>query len=80
MKLTKVRKIEGDIDVLRNDLQVALGVEDKEVVINRLTGHIIVKVRLFFIHYILLHCLNCKNLRRWRRIEDYFAKPVRNGG
>jgi len=43
MKLTKLRRIEGDVAALRRDLQEALGMEDKEVVINQLTRHIIVK-------------------------------------
>lgn len=43
LKQTRLRKIEGDINVLRAHLQKALGLEDKEVVINQLTRHIIVK-------------------------------------
>lgn len=43
MKLTKLRRIEGDVNVLRKDLQLALGMDEKEVVINQLTRHIIVK-------------------------------------
>jgi len=43
LKQTKLRRIEGDINVLRTDLQIALGVEEKEVTINQLTKHIIVK-------------------------------------
>ncbi|KAL3426248.1 mitochondrial large ribosomal subunit l49 [Phlyctema vagabunda] len=43
MKLTKVRKIEGDVSVLRAELQEALGLGEKEVVINQLTKQIIVK-------------------------------------
>ena len=42
---TKVRRIEGDIMALKTDLQRALGLEDKEIVINQLTQHIIIKVR-----------------------------------
>jgi large subunit ribosomal protein L49 len=45
MKLTKLRRIEGDVNVLRDDLQQALGMDQKEVVINQLTKQIIVKVR-----------------------------------
>lgn len=41
---TKVRRIEGDIMALKTDLQRALGLEDKEIVINQLTQHIIIKV------------------------------------
>jgi large subunit ribosomal protein L49 len=44
LKQTKLRRIEGDINVLRTDLQIALGVEEKEVTINQLTKHIIIKV------------------------------------
>jgi hypothetical protein len=44
MKLTKLRRIEGDVNVLREDLERYLRVDPKECVINRLTGQIIVKV------------------------------------
>jgi large subunit ribosomal protein L49 len=44
MKLTKLRRIEGDVTALRNDLREALGMDEKEVTINQLTRHIIVKV------------------------------------
>lgn len=50
-QLTKVQKTEGDLDALRNDLAIALNVSEvrgkpgPEVTLNRLTGHIIVKVR-----------------------------------
>ena len=44
MKLTKLRRIEGDVNALRNDLLEALGLDEKEVRINQLTRHIIVKV------------------------------------
>ena len=44
MKLTKLRRIEGDVNALRTELQEALGLEQKEVVINQLTRQIIVKV------------------------------------
>jgi len=43
MKLTKLRKIEGDVNVLRSDLQKALGMTEQQVVINQLTRQIIVK-------------------------------------
>jgi len=43
MKLTKLRKIEGDVNVLRSDLQNALGLTEQQVVINQLTRQIIVK-------------------------------------
>lgn len=44
MKLTKLRRIEGDVNALRNDLRAALELDEKEVTINQLTRHIIVKV------------------------------------
>jgi large subunit ribosomal protein L49 len=43
-KETKLRKIEGDIDTLRVQLRDALQVNDKDININRLTNHIIIKV------------------------------------
>lgn len=44
LKQTRLRKIEGDITKLKDDLQQALGItEDKEIQINQLTRHIIVK-------------------------------------
>ncbi|KAF8857033.1 hypothetical protein BDZ45DRAFT_691219 [Acephala macrosclerotiorum] len=43
MKLTKIRRIEGDANALRRDLVVALGLEEKEVVVNQLTRHVVVK-------------------------------------
>jgi hypothetical protein len=42
-----VKKIEGNIAQLREDLKVALGIEeDREIQVNHLTRHIIVKVCL----------------------------------
>lgn len=43
MALTKIRKIEGDINALRNDLQEWFGVKENEVVVNQLTKHILIK-------------------------------------
>ncbi|TVY68895.1 54S ribosomal protein img2 [Lachnellula suecica] len=44
MHITKVKHIEGDIEALKADLQKTLKLKDaKEVVINQLTRHIIVK-------------------------------------
>ncbi|OOQ91845.1 putative mitochondrial large ribosomal subunit L49 [Penicillium brasilianum] len=44
-QLTKIQKTEGDLDALRSDLALTLGVDNRspDVSINRLTGHIIVK-------------------------------------
>jgi large subunit ribosomal protein L49 len=44
MKLTRLKRIEGDVNALRNDLREAFGMDEKEVTINQLTRHIIVKV------------------------------------
>lgn len=45
-QLTKIQKTEGDMDALRSDLAQTLGVDLRgpEVSINRLNGHIVVKV------------------------------------
>lgn len=49
LKQTRVKKIEGNIAKLREDLKVALGIEeDREIQVNHLTRHIIVKVCSFF--------------------------------
>lgn len=42
---TRIRKIDGDIMRLRDQLQEHLKLESKDVVVNRLTRHIIIKVR-----------------------------------
>jgi large subunit ribosomal protein L49 len=49
-QLTKIQKTEGDLDALRDDLAYSLGVDVRspDVSINRLNGHIIVKVRAFY--------------------------------
>ncbi|CZR64261.1 uncharacterized protein PAC_14159 [Phialocephala subalpina] len=44
MKLTKIRRIEGDVNAFRRDLMIGLGLGEEEVVINQLTRHVIVKV------------------------------------
>ena len=42
---TRIRKIEGDVEMLREELVASLALKEETVKINRLTGHIIVKVR-----------------------------------
>lgn len=42
---TRIRKIEGDVGKLREELVASLALKEETVVINRLTGHIIIKVR-----------------------------------
>lgn len=46
---TRVRKIEGDIMALRDDLRQALCLKEEHITINQLTRHIIIKVILSFI-------------------------------
>ena len=41
---TRIRKIDGSINDLRNELQVALGLKEEHIVINQITRHIIIKV------------------------------------
>jgi large subunit ribosomal protein L49 len=55
LKLTKVRKIEGDINTLRSHLLEALQLGEKEIEINRLTNHIIIKASHRFFVYEWLH-------------------------
>lgn len=43
---TRVRKIDGDIKALKDDLQRALSIKEEHIVINQLTRHIIIKVGL----------------------------------
>ncbi|KEQ77371.1 hypothetical protein M436DRAFT_35589, partial [Aureobasidium namibiae CBS 147.97] len=43
MKLTRVKKIDGNIDILRDALQAELKVPEAECVINRLTNHVMIK-------------------------------------
>jgi len=43
LKQTRLRKIEGNISLLRTHLQQALGLEQKDVAVNQLTRHIIIK-------------------------------------
>jgi large subunit ribosomal protein L49 len=62
LKQTRVRKIEGNIAVLRDDIQNALQMDRKDVVINGLTRQIIIKVSFIkrkkhiAISYIALLC------------------------
>ncbi|KAA6411730.1 MAG: mitochondrial large ribosomal subunit [Lasallia pustulata] len=42
-KLTRLRKIDGDLAVLRSDLQQALQLKDEHIAINQLTRHIVIK-------------------------------------
>lgn len=51
LKQTKVRRIEGNINVLRTELQEALGLEKEDVVINQLTQQIIIKVGFMKLHF-----------------------------
>ena len=42
---TRIRKIEGNVEKLREEIVATLALREETVVINRLTGHIIIKVR-----------------------------------
>ncbi|KHJ31969.1 putative mitochondrial large ribosomal subunit [Erysiphe necator] len=42
-KITRIRKIQGNLQELRNDLRKALNLTDKECTINSTTGHVLVK-------------------------------------
>lgn len=44
LKQTRIRKIEGNVQILKKQLQEELGLDEKDVVINSLTKHIIIKV------------------------------------
>jgi large subunit ribosomal protein L49 len=41
--VTRVKKIDGKSEILRDELRELLGLAEKEVVINRTTGHIMIK-------------------------------------
>lgn len=43
---TKIRKIEGRVEDLRDELRRVLGLKEEQVVVNQLTKHIIIKVGL----------------------------------
>lgn len=44
-----MRKIEGDVNLLKSDLQAALGVKEGDVTVNQLARQVIVKVRYDFL-------------------------------
>ena len=43
LRQTRVKKISGSIDALRDALQAALAVPETECVINRVTNHVVIK-------------------------------------
>ena len=43
LKMTRVKKVDGDRMKLRNALKTALQVREKDCVINSVTGHIMIK-------------------------------------
>lgn len=43
MLLTRVKKIDGSVEALRDELKTALGLDAKEVVVNGLTRHVMLK-------------------------------------
>ncbi len=44
LRQTRIRKIDGDVIKLRNDMQKALGLMEDLIVINPVTRHILIKV------------------------------------
>jgi len=43
LQQTRIRKIDGSINDLRSELQLALGLKDEHITINHTTRHIIIK-------------------------------------
>lgn len=43
MLLTRVKKIDGNVEALRDELKSALGLPGKEVTVNFLTKHVMLK-------------------------------------
>lgn len=43
MLLTRVKKVDGSVEALRDELRTVLGLEEKQVVINPLTRHVMLK-------------------------------------
>ena len=43
MPLTRVKKIDGNVEALRDELTMALGLDAKGVVVNSLTKHVMLK-------------------------------------
>ena len=58
---TRIRKIRGDVNVLREQLRTFLHLKKEDAVINQVTGHIILKVRLH-----LNSTKHGRNLFLWR--------------
>ena len=56
---TRIRKIEGNVERLREEIVKSLGIRGDLAVINRLTGHIIIKV----CHYAKVLSMVCRPLR-----------------
>lgn len=75
--LTRLRKIDGDITKLKGELQQALGLDDRQISINQLTNHIIIKASLkpalLFAHQSLVLTFGCyrdgnakRSINSWR--------------
>ncbi|KAK5713927.1 54S ribosomal protein img2, mitochondrial [Elasticomyces elasticus] len=43
LKITRVRKIDGRREVLRDELRTELGLQEKDAVVNAITGHVVLK-------------------------------------
>lgn len=78
---TKIQKTEGDVDALRSDLALYLGLEsgdpraptNPDVSLNRLNGHITVKVCLRSSEYRVVFCgigrIKLTHIQGWRKPE-----------
>ena len=64
---TKIRKIEGDVEKLKDEIRTALDLKEELVVINHLTGHIIIKVGA-----IKFYCM-----MRGRRVEIHSTTSIK---
>jgi large subunit ribosomal protein L49 len=75
LKQTKVRKIEGDIKLLRAHLQQALGLKENEVTINQLTQQIIIRVcgSILWDRYELLLIIYDYRATRNRRSRSFWT-------
>ncbi|KAI4165069.1 MAG: hypothetical protein LQ342_001346 [Letrouitia transgressa] len=74
---TRIRKIEGDIALLKAELQLALGLKQENIAINQLTKHIIIKVS----HAMSFGTgtrLNMKCRQGWKRKEVAQFLEARN--
>lgn len=48
LKQTRIRKISGDIETLKRDVQEHLRLPDKAIAVNKLTQHVVIKVSGYY--------------------------------